>query len=173
MLFGNVSSALLNARAALRSILGVTVASAVLRIGLLLALTAQFGVFGAGCAIGLALVLEHLALLGCVVRLLRLQLGRLLAVVLRPALATMVMALLLWSLGLGWAVPPATAGEAGMLLLQAIPLGAVTYAATLALLWLGVGRPRGAEADLLGVLRRMARHAVSRMSRPTLAVRGG
>jgi O-antigen/teichoic acid export membrane protein len=167
MLFGNVSSALLNARAALRSILGVTIASAVLRVGLLLALTSWFGLFGAACAIGLALALEHLALLGCVLRLLRLSVSRLLVVVWRPALATLVMAGLLWSLGLGWAPPPADAAMSGAMLLRAIPLGAACYGGALLLLWAAAGLPSGAEADLLGVLRRMARR------RPSWALNGG
>ena len=173
LLLGNVSSALLNARAALRTILGVTVASAVVRIGLLLPLTAWLGVFGAACALGLSLVIEHLTLLGCALRLLRLPALRLLMAVQRPVVATMIMAGLLWSFGLGWGAPPADARAAATLLLTAIPLGAISYLAALLVLWLAAGRPAGAEQDMFRQLSQMARHALVFLSRLPLAARGG
>ena len=171
MVFGNVSSALLNARAALRTILGVTVSSAILRIGLLLALTAWLGVLGAALALGMALLCEHLLLLGLALRLMRLPVSRLPAVVLRPALATLAMAVVLFAAGLGWTAPPATAGQAGMMLALAIPAGAACYGAALLLLWLVAGRPAGAEADLLGLLRRVAAARLPR--RAAVIAQGG
>ena len=171
-LAGNVSAALLNARAALRSILAITVASAVLRISLLLLLIPWLGLLGAACAIGLALLLEHLALVGCVLRMLALKPARLLAAVARPILATAAMALLLWGIGLGWTVPPASAADAVSALLIAIPLGALTFTAALLLLWRAVACPAGAEADMLAMIRRVAgraaRHDRARAPLPTV-----
>jgi O-antigen/teichoic acid export membrane protein len=152
---GTVSGALLNARAALRTIFAITVASAALRILLLLALVPSFGVLGAAYGIGLVVVLDNLALVAAVLRMLRLSARRLLAVIARPALATAVMALVLWGSGLGWVAPPASAAAAWPLLLVAVPLGAVTFSATVLALWLAMGRPPGAEADMLDLLRRL------------------
>ena len=162
-LFGNVSGALLSARTALRMILGVTIGAAVLRIGLLLVLTPWLGLPGAALAIGMAVMLEHLALVACVLRLLRVAPGRLLACIHRPALAAAAMALLLWQLGLGWAPPPADAAAAARVLLQAIPLGVASYALVLWLLWRGAGSPTGAETDILTLAGRIGgwRHRVA------------
>lgn len=159
---GNLSAALLNARAALRTIFGITLASAVLRILLLLALVPPFGILGAAYGIGLVVMLDNLALVGAVLRMLRLSPLRLIGVVARPAIATAVMAALLWGLGLGWIAPPASAAAAWPLLLTAVPLGGASFAGTLLLLWLAMGRPPGAEADMLDLLRRIAASLAAR-----------
>ena len=166
MLFGNVSAALLNARAMLRTILVLTLAAAALRLGLLAVLIPPYGLVGAGIAIGLSLLAEHLVLVGCALRLLRLPAGRFLAGIARPALAAAVMALVLWGAGLGWQPGPASAGAAARSLALAIPLGAGVFGLVLLLLWRGAGAPAGAEADLLGLLRRGALRLVGpRLSR--------
>jgi len=162
---GNISAALLNARAALGTIFAITLTSAVLRILLLLALVPAFGVVGAAYAIGMVVVLDNLALVGCVLRMLRVGAGRLLAALARPALASAAMAGLLWGLGLGWVAPPASAGAAWPLLLAAIPLGAASFAAALLLLWQAAGRPEGAESDMLDLLRRIAVRLAGRRAR--------
>lgn len=151
---GTVSAALLNACAALRTIFAITLASGALRILLLLALVPPFGVLGAAYGIGLVVVLDNLALVGAVLRLLRLGPGRLLGAIARPALATAAMAATLWAAGLGWIAPPPSAAAAWPPLLAALPLGAAIYTAALLLLWLAMGRPPGAEADMLALLRR-------------------
>ncbi|MBX9750790.1 MAG: oligosaccharide flippase family protein [Roseococcus sp.] len=148
-LAGNVSAALLNARAALRSILIVTALAAMLRIGLLLLFLPFWGLFGAALAIALALVLEHLALVGGALRLLALRPWELLRVVHRPALAAAAMAALLWGCGLGWAPSPSSPAAALTMLGQAIPLAMASYALVLLALWRLAGGPAGAEADLL------------------------
>jgi hypothetical protein len=142
-----------------------------MRITLLLLLTPWLGLPGAGLAIGLAVVLEHLAFVAAVLRLLSVPARRLLACIHRPALATAAMALLLWVLGLGWAAPPADAAAAMHMLLAAIPLGMASFALALWLLWRGAGSPAGAEADLLALLRGVLARAV--IWRPRHALRGG
>jgi O-antigen/teichoic acid export membrane protein len=65
---------------------------------------------------------------------------------LRPALAAAVMVLVLWGPG------AVETGTAFLDLLFSISLGALTYASTLALLWLAAGRPDGAESEAAAVL---------------------
>ncbi len=151
-LAGNVSAALLNARAALRGILVVTAAAALLRIGLLLLFMPRWGLFGAALAIAMALLLEHLALVGGALRMLALRPWALLRVVHRPAIAAMAMAALLWGCGLGWAPAPGAAAAALARLGQAIPLAVASYALVLLALWRLAACPAGAEADLLRLI---------------------
>ncbi len=153
MLFGNVSAALLNARAMLRTILSLTIAAALLRLVLLAALIPGYGLAGAGLAIGISLVAEHLVLVGCALRLLRLPARLFLAGIARPALAAMAMALALWATGLGWVPGPDSAVAAARLLALAIPLGAAVFTAALLLQWRLAGAPAGAEADMVALLR--------------------
>jgi len=156
-LFGNVGGALLNAQARLRTLLGITLAGAGCRIVLLLGLTPQLGLFGAGLAVGLAILTEQLLLMFAALAALRLRPGALLAGIWRPALAAAAMALALWLAGLGWASVPTAAADAAQRLAAGIALGVTTYAGTLAVLWIACGRPAAAaEADMLVLLRRIA-----------------
>lgn len=152
---GNVSTAMLNAHARLGQLFGVTVSAAALRVSLLLLLTPLLGVAGAAMAVAGAVLAEHLVLVVLAFRLLRLRAMRLLPVLWRPVLAAGAMAALLWSTGFGWAPPPRSAALAAGQLAASIGLGALVYVGALGLLWTLAGRPAGAEADLLGLLRRM------------------
>ena len=160
MLPGNVSMALLNARAALHLITAITAGAAVLRVALLIALTAWLGLTGAALAVGLSLLLEHAALVGCALRMLRLRPASLARAVARPVLAALAMAATLWLAGLGWLPPPPDGGAALRLLLQAIPLGMATYGLALFIPWWLAGRPPGAEADLISLLRTALRRVL-------------
>lgn len=165
MLFGNVSAALLNARAMLRTILALTLAAAVLRIALLAALIPEHGLVGAGIAIGLSLLAEHLVLVGFALRLLDLRVNVFLGCVIRPAIAAASMALVLWGAGLGWRPGPEGASAAAQALALAVPLGAAVFGGVLFALWRLAGVPAGAEADLLGLLRRATNRLAPRLSR--------
>jgi len=164
-LCGSVSGALLLARAALRTIFGVNLASALLRVALLLALVPPYGLLGAAIAIAIASVLDQLALVGAVLRLLALRAVALLAALHRPLLATAAMALALWGVGLGWIAPPPSAAAALPPLLQGVALGAAVYGVALLALWLAAGRPAGAEADVLTLLRRATGRLLPRRAR--------
>ncbi|MDB5412176.1 MAG: putative polysaccharide biosynthesis protein [Rubritepida sp.] len=153
---GNVSGAMLNAHARLSQLLGISVAIAVLRIVLLVVLTPGLGVTGAALAVTGAVVAEHLSTVFFAFRLLRLRLVRLGGILWRPALAAGLMTLLLWVAGLGWATAPASSAAAARELAPAVLLGAGSYAAALFGLWTLAGRPPGAEADMLGLLHRVA-----------------
>jgi lipopolysaccharide exporter len=155
-LCGNVSGALLVARAALRTVFGINLASALLRVALLLLLVPMHGLLGAAIAIGIVVVLDQLAFVAAVLRMLDLRPMRLLLAMHRPLLATGAMALAVWGAGLGWNAPPASAGAALPLLLQGLALGVASYALALLALWVAAGRPAGAEADVLTLLRRAA-----------------
>ncbi|MBO1076769.1 oligosaccharide flippase family protein [Roseomonas marmotae] len=162
-LFGNVSGALLTARAMLRTLLGTTATSALIRIPLMLAVIPYYGLTGAAAATAVVMLAEHTLLVGLALRLLRLRATRLLARVVRPVLATAVMALVLWSVGLGWAPPPGDAGAAVMQLLAGVGLGVVSFLAALGALWTLAGCPEGAESDMLRLIRRaLSGLAVSR-----------
>lgn len=152
-LAGNISGAMLSARTALRTLLAITLGAGIARIILLLALVPAFGLLGGAVAIAIAMVLEHFALVSSVLWMLRLSPLRLLRAILRPLLATAVMAMVLWGAGLGWTAPPASGAAATWMLLTAIPLGAATYGVALLLSWLIAGRPAGAEGDLLAMAR--------------------
>jgi O-antigen/teichoic acid export membrane protein len=156
VLFGNVSGAMLNAHQRLGTLLGITLAAGALRIGLLVLLIPIHGLAGAALAVGASMLAEHAVLVGRALALLRMNPLRLLERLWRPALASAAMAALLWQSGLGWAAPPAGAGPAIRLLLAGMGVGAASYAAALFTLWVLSGRPNGAEADLLGLLRRLA-----------------
>jgi lipopolysaccharide exporter len=154
-LFGNVSNALLNARAMLRTMLGISALSAVARVPLLLLLIPAYGLTGAAVAVALIMTAEQMLLVAFALRLLRLPVRRLLARVARPFLSSATMALVLWSVGLGWAPVPPSAGSAAWQLFAGIGLGALTFTVAQAALWTLAGRPNGAEADLLSLLRRL------------------
>ncbi|WP_439596823.1 oligosaccharide flippase family protein [Falsiroseomonas sp.] len=153
--FGNVSSALLVAHTRLATLLAIAFGAGGARLGLLLLLTPGHGLTGAALAVGLAVLAEHMLLVQRALALLRISLGRLVRQLWRPALATGAMAALLWSAGLGWAAAPETGGRAALRLLEGVALGSTSYAALLFTLWALSGRPEGAEADLLALLRRL------------------
>ncbi len=169
-LCGQVSSALLLAQAALRTIFGITLASALLRVTLLVLLVPEFGLLGAALAMGIVVVLDQLALVAAVLRVLALRPAKLLWALHRPLLATGVMALSVWGAGLGWIAPPAANGPALALLLQGVAMGVASYALALFALWSLAGRPQGAEADVLTLLRRATARVLP--ARPRLSGAG-
>lgn len=154
-LFGSVSSAMLNARAMLRTLFGVSLFAAGMRLVLLLACIPLWGLPGAAVAIGMAVVVEHLVLVGYALRLMHLSPLRLLACIARPALAAATMAGVLWFSGLGWATPPGNAALAAGQLLGGVGLGVVSYAGALLSFWAIAGCPAGAERDMLRLLQRL------------------
>ena len=153
----SLSSAMLSAHARLSQLLAVTLVSATLRIALLFMLTPRLGLTGATIAVGLSLVTEQLILVLLAFRLLRLRLARLAAVLWRPVLAAIAMAVLLRESGRGWAPAPSDAWIAAQRLAESVALGVVGYGLSLFLLWSLAGRPASAEADLLGLVGRLLR----------------
>ena len=77
--------------------------------------------------------------------------GTLVQNVWRPVLGTAVMAAALWTTGMGWGV--AVAGSGLSQVSAAVALGVPVFAGVLLGAWLAAGRPAGAEADVLVLIR--------------------
>ena len=149
LVFGHLSQHLLSAHALLGRLVGITLVGAALRVGLLLALIPGFGATGAAMAAALAIGVEQGLMVATALRRFGIGVGGLAAQVWRPALAAGVMAVVLWVFGLGWAP-----GDSMAALLEAFTVGAGVFVVGLVGTWLLAGRPAGAEADLLGLVRR-------------------
>ena len=108
----------------------------------------RFGVIGAAWAIlGAALIqvpINYLILL----RLLRARWRDLGATLWRPAAASFIMATVIKTVEAHWSSPAGPALELAMY----IPLGAVAYIGTVALLWLLAGSPEGGEMAVVRAL---------------------
>ncbi len=147
LLFGHLSQHLLSAHALLGRVVGITLAGAAVRVGLLLALIPGYGVKGAAVAAGVAICIEQGLLVVTALRHFGIGLGTLAGQVWRPAQAAAAMAVVLWIAGLGW-VPAAPGGALGQLIAP-VAVGTMVFTATLLGAWLASGRPGGAEADVL------------------------
>ena len=149
LVFGHLSQHLLSAHALLGRLVGITLVGAALRVGLLLALIPGFGATGAAMAAALAIGVEQGLMVATALRRFGIGVGGLAAQVWRPALAAGVMAVVLWVFGLGWAP-----GDGLGSLTVGVAVGAGAFVVGLVGSWLLAGRPAGAEADLLGLVRR-------------------
>jgi lipopolysaccharide exporter len=148
LVFGHLSQHLLSAHALLGRLVGITLVGAALRVALLLALIPGFGATGAAMAVALAIGVEQGLMVATALRRFGIGFVALAAQVWRPVLATGVMAVVVWASGLGWT--PSGLGAA-------VGVGACVFGTALLAAWLLSGRPVGAEADLLGLVRRRLR----------------
>lgn len=155
-LLGTMSASFLNAHALLRQQVRVQLVALVVRLVVMVALTAVYGLAGAAVGASLAMVLENSWYTGLVLHRLGKGWDQAMRQVWRPVVAASGMAILLSSLGWGWT---SVSGDPGSLLV-ALAVGgaggAAIYAALIAVLWLVSGRPDGAERDVLSGLRPMA-----------------
>lgn len=151
MVFGHLSLHLLSAHALLGRLVGLTLAGAVLRVGLLLVLIPRFGLVGAAVAAALATALEQGLTVALALRHFRIGAGALCAQVWRPVLATAAMTGVLWATGHGWQPPDAEPALGA--LLSGVGIGIPVFVGTLLVVWLAAGRPAGAEADVLRLIR--------------------
>ena len=145
LVFGHLSQHLLSAHALLGRLVGIVLAGAALRVVLLLALIPGFGATGAAMAAAIAIGVEQGLMIATALRRFGIGFRGLLAQVWRPVLATGAMGVVLWGFGLGWAP--------GDGLVVGVVVGAGVFVAGLLGAWLLAGRPAGAEADLLGLVR--------------------
>ncbi len=152
-IFGYTSSTLLSAHSQLRAILGVNLCMAALRVVLLVALVAAYGLVGGAVAVLVSIALEQATYLALTFRRFHVRPAVLLGQTWRVLAAAAAMTGVLRVTGLGWVAMPGDGLVMVRGLAMAVVLGAATYAGVLALLWLGCGRPPGAEADLAAVLR--------------------
>jgi lipopolysaccharide exporter len=150
--FGMVGQTLFLAQGHMATSLAITAGATLVRLALLAALIPRFGLLGAALAAGVGIAVEQ-GLSGLwAMRRLHLSLPRdLLPQIWRCVLATAGMAAVLWATGLGWRE------MATPFLIAAVALGAATYGAALAGLWILAGRPAGPEMDLLALTGRLLR----------------
>ena len=145
LVFGHLSQHLLSAHALLGRLVGIVLAGAALRVVLLLALIPGFGATGAAMAAAIAIGVEQGLMIATALRRFGIGFGGLAAQVWRPVLATGAMGVVLRAFGLGWAP--------GNGLVVGVVVGAGVFVVGLLGAWLLAGRPAGAEADLLGLVR--------------------
>ena len=146
--FGMVGQTLFLAQGHMRVSLAITLGATLLRLILLALLIPPLGLVGAALAAGAGIVVEQALAAIWAMRRLHLPPFALLPLLWRCVLATVVMAVSLWSAGLGWS------DSSVLKLAVAVPLGAIAYAAALFALWLLAGRPDGPEKDLLALVSR-------------------
>lgn len=158
----SASATLLNVIGRLGPVFSVMAASTGGRVLLLLALVPTVGLPGAAAAIIAATVMDLVLFLWLTLPRIDVSLRRLGSCVLRPAIATLSMVLLLWHLGMAW-TPGAGQNpvQLGLDIGIRSGLGAICYAIVLASAWILAGRPDGAERHVLsmlhGVWERLAR----------------
>lgn len=152
---GLIGYALMTAQAAFVQLLMIVALTGAARVAGLLTVGSRYGLLGIAAVAGTVVAVEQTVLTWVAARRVRLPVSTALRVAWRPLFAACAMAMLLWSLDLGWtAAAPATTTEALVMLAVAVPLGAAIFAAVLALCWWFSGRPRGAETDLFELMQR-------------------
>ena len=113
----------------------------------------RLGVVGAAQSLAIVIIAEGLAFGMAAAFSLGASIRESASRLVRPAVATLVMALVLWESGYGWVPLSGSIGEGMIECCAAVLIGAGTYGATLLLLWSVSGRPAGAESFLLELLR--------------------
>jgi O-antigen/teichoic acid export membrane protein len=153
MVVGQLSVHLMTVHGALAPLVWITMAGVATRVALLAVLIPLWGVPGAAWAAALAIGIEQTTTLTVVFRRFGISAGDFARLLWRPALGTAAMALVLTGTGLGWA--PAEGAFPILPLLLAAAAGAAVYTTVLLVAWLVAGRPQGAEADGMTLLRRL------------------
>ncbi len=151
MVFGHLSLHLLSAHALLGRLTGITLAGAAVRVALLAALIPEFGLTGAAIGAAVAVMLEQTLTVATALQRFKVTAGAMIGQVWRPIAAAAAMAAILAGAGLGWSDDPAL-----LPMVKAIAGGSLVYTIVLLTIWLTVGRPAGAETDMLMLLRRIA-----------------
>jgi O-antigen/teichoic acid export membrane protein len=158
--FGTIGSVLLRVHGKMRLVLGIILAGAALRVTLLLLLIPRFGLLGAGFAVALGMVFDHLLYLAVTLRGFAIAPAALLGRLWRSVLATIAMAAVLLLSGFG-----GQAANPALALLGGVAIGAAVYFAVLLVLWTLAGRPEGAEADVLTLLARLCKRITDAYAR--------
>jgi O-antigen/teichoic acid export membrane protein len=159
---GAVSAALMTVEGMLKLCFWVELTSSAVKIILLLILVPPLGVIGAAIGVAVISLIDEVFYLIITFRHTRLRARDLVLGVWRPALATGVMSVAVWGVGLLW--PQADMGVIwnGLQLGLTVPIGAVVYSSTLLLAWFTAGRPRGAETYVLALVQSSSRRWLGR-----------
>jgi O-antigen/teichoic acid export membrane protein len=149
----SASVTLLNVVGRLGDVFYVMVASTGVRVVLLLALVPGFGLPGAAAAIIAGTLVDLVLLLRITLPHIDVSIWRLGSCMLRPAIATLAMVLLLWQLGMAW-TPGAGQNpvQIGLDIGIRAGLGAICYGIVLVAAWMVAGRPDGAERHVLAMI---------------------
>lgn len=151
----SIAYAFLSATGAIRLWCLVLAVSVAVRIPLMILLVGQHGIPGAAIAIALSMLVEQVLGLLLVLPRVEASPGAVAARLVRPMLASLAMVGVMTQAGLGWGVMPDGGSIASVLDVSLrIVVGAISYAAALFAMWWAVGRPPGAERDVLGVVGR-------------------
>ena len=153
--FGQLCLHLLTVHGFLAGLVGIVLGGMALRVALLLAVIPSFGVAGAAWAAAAAICVEQSLTMAMAFRRFGISLARFSSQLWRPVLGAFAMVAVLWFADLGWM--PARDEALVLPLVLAVSIGAVVYCGTVLLAWLASGRPDGAEADVLAVLRHLVR----------------
>jgi len=155
--FGNLAFMVLRTHGYFATICAVGFLALLVKVAMIRTLLQLYGLPGAAGGAAASMVVESLTLLAVVVVTQRMPVGPLVACCWRVVAACAVMTGSLWLAGLAWTGWSETFAASVSRLLASAAFGAMAYAATLGALWTAQGRPEGAEADMLGTLRRLSR----------------
>jgi lipopolysaccharide exporter len=158
---GSLSGTLFSAYGMLRTTFTITAAMTLLRAAMLLLFLPGGTLVTAAIVVGVVVSIEQSAYLLVTMRRFEIRVLDVLRATHRSLVATLVMAVSLIWLGLGFT--PVTEQFAANLTLDAVT-GAAIYAMVLGTVWLAVGRPDGPERDLINVLSRVARRTAAKLS---------
>lgn len=152
---GSITSSLLMAQGLYRRAFEVTLASVILRVVSMIVLVNLFGLIGAASAWAVAMSGENLLYAVQALRHLHVSLATALRTVWRVFVATAAMVLALAISGLGWTRLAHGGPQAAEALIAGVAAGAAVYIVVLGALWCLCGRPKGAETDILELVRRV------------------
>jgi O-antigen/teichoic acid export membrane protein len=155
---GAISGALLTVDGLLNLNFRIELATAGLRVIVLLVMVPSFGLIGAATGVAACALFQEVVYLGVTFQRTGLRARDLAANVWRPALATGGMALALLATGLTQQPVDASGVCSGLLLAATVLTGALVFGAIVLLAWLASGRPRGAETYLWSVVEQAIRH---------------
>ena len=158
--FGLLSYNLLSVYGVFAAQFRVLVLSATVRLTLLLIFVWRLGLMGAVLAAGIGVVVEFIGYFSIAVVRFQIGWGDLARALWRTVLGTAAMSAALAATGLGWASASGDSVPALLrALMEAVAVGAFVYGAVVTGGWLAAGRPEGAEADVLTLLRKRLRSA--------------
>jgi lipopolysaccharide exporter len=150
---GQTCANLLNATGRPNATFYVIVVTTAVKVIALLAFVPSMGLRGAAAAILFASVMDTVLLLGVTLPHITVSLPTLARKLARPVLATGVMTLVLWQLGMAWTPSTGSTGfEYGADACLRSAIGALCYSIALAGAWFTAGRPDGAEQFALSLV---------------------
>lgn len=150
--FGIVCNTLLRAHGQMRLSFRITIVATPTRIATLILAIPFGGLPAAAAGIAAVTILGRLGTMMITFRHFNIRFAALARRIWRSAVALGVMAVTLWSTGLGWnSTAPESAITCAVEIATAIAIAAPVYVATVLALWTVNGRPAGAEADMLEI----------------------